>query len=459
MRKLVKTLHLPMKIKIPLFDPALQKFLIGRIWLEEELPFLHQTIQYHRHQKFVKSEVGIQNKKCRRCESKRLHHFKCSKCRGQCAYCLNCLMMGRVSYCSNVVTWSGEEVNFPIKNSQMTWHGELTKAQKRVASDCVKHERDYLIHAVTGAGKTEILFPIIEKYLKQNKRVCLATPRTDVVLELFPRLQQAFQQTEVQALYGGSGQAKEYSPLILATTHQLIRFEKAFDVIIVDEADAFPYTYDKSLKRAVQKAKKQDARVILVTATPDLATRTAFQKDGSYSFLSRRFHGADLPVPRYDSLWSYARQIKKRRIPIKLKNWVESCLQKKLPFLVFFPTIDLMEQAIQLFQQLDETILSVHASEVNRKASVQLLRDGRIPGLLTTTILERGITIPKVQVAVVGAESRIFTASALIQISGRVGRSKDYSIGDIIFFHHGITRQMDEARKEIKRLNRQVMLK
>lgn len=459
MKKLVKTLHLPSKIKFPLIDPKVQKFLIGRIWLEEELPFLRQTIHYHRHQNLMNCEVGIQNKQCRRCESKRLHYFKCSKCQGQCAYCLNCLMMGRVSSCSNLVTWNGEEVNFSIENSHMTWQGELTKAQKRVASDCVKHERDYLIHAVTGAGKTEMLFPIIEKYLKQNKRVCVATPRTDVVLELFPRFQQAFQTIDVQALYGGSGRSKEYSPLILATTHQLIRFERAFDVIIVDEADAFPYTYDKSLKRAVQKAKKHTARVILVTATPDLATRKAFQKDDSYSFLSRRFHGADLPVPRYESLWSYDRQIKKGRIPAKLKLWVDGCLQQKLPFLIFFPTIQLMEQAIPLFQQLNESILSVHASDLNRKESVQLLRDGRIPGLLTTTILERGITIPKVQVAVVGAESRIFTTSALIQISGRVGRSKDYSIGDIIFFHHGMTKQMDGAKKEIKRLNRQVMLK
>lgn len=455
----MKTLHLPSKIKFPLIDPALQKFLIGRIWLEEELPFLQQTIQYHIHQNIVRREVGIQNKQCRRCQSKRLFYFNCSKCRGQCAYCINCLMMGRVSNCSNLVIWNGEQLNIPFKNNEMTWQGQLTDAQKRVADDSVKHERDYLIHAVTGAGKTEILFPIIEKYLQQNKRVCLATPRTDVVLELLPRLQQAFQQTEVQALYGGSGQSKLYSPLVLATTHQLIRFEGAFDVIIVDEADAFPYTYDKGLKRAVQKAKKPVARVILVTATPDFSTRMAFLKDESYSFLSRRFHGADLPVPHYAALWSYDKQIQKGRMPDKLKRWLKNCLHQGLPFLMFFPTIELMEQAILLCQKINPQIMSVHASDINRKESVQSLREGRIPGLLTTTILERGITIPKVQVAVVGAESRIFTASALIQISGRVGRSKDHTTGEVIFFHHGITRQMDEARKEIKRLNKQVMLK
>ncbi|HEY4532075.1 MAG TPA: DNA/RNA helicase, partial [Kurthia sp.] len=72
----------------------------------------------------------------------------------------------------------------------------------------------------------------------------------------------------------------------------------------------------------------------------------------------------------------------------------------------------------------------------------------------TTTILERGITIFNLQVAVVGAENRIFDQAALIQISGRVGRSKEAPSGDVIFFHDGLTRQMDFAVAEIKRLNR-----
>ena len=58
----------------------------------------------------------------------------------------------------------------------------------------------------------------------------------------------------------------------------------------------------------------------------------------------------------------------------------------------------------------------------------------KVPGLLTTTILERGITIPNVQVAVVGAEQQLFNSGALIQIGGRVGRSADFPSGDFVFF-------------------------
>ena len=80
-------------------------------------------------------------------------------------------------------------------------------------------------------------------------------------------------------------------------------------------------------------------------------------------------------------------------------------------------------------------------------------RNKELPGLLTTTILERGITIPNVQVAVVGAEQQIFDKGA-IQIGGRVGRSAEYPTGDFILFHNGITYAMDEAKTEIHKLNK-----
>lgn len=73
--------------------------------------------------------------------------------------------------------------------------------------------------------------------------------------------------------------------------------------------------------------------------------------------------------------------------------------------------------------------------------------------LVTTTILERGVTVENVQVGVLGAEDDVFTESALVQISGRAGRSKDFANGDVRFFHFGKTMEMVAARKQIVRMN------
>lgn len=479
-------LNLPQKFSIPrtLINYQLRDFLTGRLWLRDHSPFLEETINNHIQLGYIQTIPGIQaitttnklfsNKKyvCNRCQNQNpafFATFSCANCGQICVYCRHCINMGRVSSCSDLMKWSGPKHKLKLLNHSkldhtriFQWDGTFTPQQKKASEELiesVKKNRYHLTHAVCGAGKTEILFPAIAESLKQNKRVCVATPRTDVVLELFPRIQKVFPNTFVQALYGGATLENRYSPLIIATTHQLYRFEEAFDIVIVDEADAFPYTYDNTLQKAVKKAKKPYAPVLFVTATPseDLIEKVKKLK-GGYSFIPRRYHGHLLPVPRYDTLFNHKKQISKGGIPKKLQDWTKLRLTNDEPFLIFFPTIELMEKAILLFQKLHSHIEAVHAEDPARKEKVLALRERKVPGLLTTTILERGITIPKVQVAVVGAESAIFTSSALIQIGGRVGRSADCPTGDLVFYHHGITLEMDEARKEIIKLNKMEVL-
>ncbi|MGN7479610.1 DEAD/DEAH box helicase [Solibacillus silvestris] len=358
-----------------------------------------------------------------------------------------------------MIKWKAKETGPQKRKSTIdfTWTGKLTPHQQKAADELaasIEQNRNHLVHAVCGAGKTEILFAAIYHSLKAGKRVCVATPRTDVVLELYPRFQQVFQHIAIHALYGGAQNDLQFAQLVLVTTHQLYRFEKAFDVMIVDEADAFPYTFDEALQRAVVKAKKDGAPIAFVTATPSTKLIIQQKKENwGYSFIARRFHGYVLPVPRFQSLWNYEKALRKQKIPIKLEKWVKQRLHHNEPFLIFFPTIELMEQAAPQFQKIEETIESVHSEDPDRKEKVLQLRNEERKGLLTTTILERGITIKNVQVAVVGAESPIFNASALIQISGRVGRNMKFPAGDIVLFHHGITVEMDTARKKIMEMN------
>ncbi|MBB4823617.1 competence protein ComFA [Sporosarcina luteola] len=319
--------------------------------------------------------------------------------------------------------------------------------------DSTNKGRSHLIHAVCGSGKTEMLFPPIHELLLAGKRVCLAAPRVDVILELEPRLKAAFPETSIEALYGGTELTKQAAQLVLATTHQLYRFRHTFDAVFVDEADAFPYTADQTLRQAVQKAAKPGTPVHYVTATPSEELLSTMKKTGSISTINRRYHGYPLPVPRYETLWNYEKQIKKGKLPQKLIVWTSARLKKREPFLLFFHHIGLMEQALPLLQALDGRIRSVHAAHPDRKEHVQALRNEQLPGLLTTTILERGITIPNIQVAVVGAEQKIFNKGALIQIGGRVGRSVNFPAGDFVLFHNGITYAMDDAKREIERLN------
>lgn len=409
--------------------------------------------------KFLVYKAGIIDGQCQRCRNTNasfFYTFHCAVCEGLCTYCRKCIRLGRVSSCTQLVTWNGPHYTRAIAH-HYNFHGQLTEAQQRAAEqiiNSVEQKRGHLLHAVCGAGKTEILFQPIVTALKKGLRVCVATPRTDVVLELFPRFQQAFSETSIQALYGGATVEPIFAQLIIATTHQLLRFEDAFDVMIVDEADAFPYTYDAMLQQAVYKAKTLDAPILFVTATPTKSLLKQMKKEQwGYSFLPRRYHGHTLPVPTMRALRRAAKQIQSGEIPLKLKRWVEERLAQQQPFLLFVPTVELVKQLVPLLKQLDGHIDGVYAEDEARKEKVLALRAQQLKGLVTTTILERGITITNVQVAVICADDAIFDAGALIQISGRVGRHQAYPTGDIILFYDAITFAMDEAIREIKRLN------
>ena len=444
----------------------LKEFLAGRIWLRHLLPFPETVVDEAISQGDIHIEKGVTTKKtwhgthyhCQRCHNENRTHFTvfmCAQCEAPCAYCRNCLNMGRVSCCSDLLTWTGMPPIYPTTH-RMNWQGNLTPSQQKATNELLESTKQgisHLLYAVCGSGKTEMLFQPIHYLLNEGKRVCLAAPRVDVILELLPRLAIAFPDTKVEALYGGAEVEHFDAQLILATTHQLYRFHEAFDAVFVDEADAFPYTADETLQRAVRKVAKPDAPIHFVTATPSSQLLAMNKKQGKISVLARRYHGQPLPVPRSVALWNYEKQLKKKRIPAKLLRWTTECLEKQQPFLIFFHQIELMELAEPLFQKLDERICAVHAEHADRKERVQLLRQKDIPGLLTTTILERGITIPNVQVAVVGAEQTIFNKGALIQIGGRVGRSLPNTSGDFVLFHQGITRAMDEAKREIRKLN------
>ena len=61
------------------------------------------------------------------------------------------------------------------------------------------------------------------------------------------------------------------------------------------------------------------------------------------------------------------------------------------------------------------------------------MRDGDYDFLVTTSILERGVTFPEIDVYVLGADDPVFSSSALVQIAGRAGRSQSRPTGRVVF--------------------------
>ena len=248
---------------------------------------------------------------------------------------------------------------------------------------------------------------------------------------------------------------------MIATTHQLLKFYQAFDLLIVDEVDAFPYVDNPVLYHAVEQAVKNEGTTIFLTATSTDELDKKVQK-GILKRLSlpRRFHGNPLIIPQKVWLSDLNKDLKKAKLPAKLVKYLRKQRKTKFPLLIFASEIKKGQEIREVLQKYfpEETVGFVASTTENRLEIVQALRDKKISILVTTTILERGVTFPCVDVIVLEANHRLFTRSALVQIGGRVGRSMERPTGDLLFFHDGTNIQIEKAINEIKAMNREAGL-
>lgn len=395
---------------------------------------------------------------CQRCgnnDPSLFASYLCARCGKECTYCRSCIMMGRVNACTQLVSQPIQEKNEPLP-VQLKWNGTLSKGQAKASKkliQAIEQNDSLLIWAVCGAGKTEMLFAGIEKALQSGKFVCIATPRSDVVRELAPRLKSAFPEVDITTLYGGSEDRGKLSPLTVSTTHQLLRYKEAFDVMIIDEVDAFPYSVDQTLQFAVQKARKTISSLIYLTATPSEKMKRSFSPQQIIK-IPARYHGHPLPIPTFRFCGNWKKALKKNKLPKVVTKWIEAQYTRNKQAFLFVPHISTLHETVYLLKQSFSQIEGVHAEDRKRKEKVASFRKGDIRVMVTTTILERGVTIKGANVAVFGADDPVFSESALVQIAGRVGRSSDEPTGEIVFFHGGKTNAMVEAREHLLKMNR-----
>lgn len=391
---------------------------------------------------------------CFRCGS--LIDQKLWKLSEEVLYCRACIQLGRIRSDQKLYTiaqrdFEGQEV--------LNWKGTLTSYQQEVSEgliQAVKAGKHALVHAVTGAGKTEMMYQVVATAIKTGKAVCIATPRIDVCIELYGRMKEDFS-CPISLLHGKS-EPYFRTPLVIATTHQLLKFYQAFDLLIIDEVDAFPYVDNPILYKAAQNAIKKEGNTLYLTATStDELDKKVKKKEIIRYSLPRRFHGNPLVVPEIKWVPKIREKIEKGRIPYELLQLIKKQRQTHYPLLIFVSEIELGQQFTENLKKYfpKETVGFVSSQTTDRLRMVEEFRNRAITMLVSTTILERGVTFPFVDVFVLESNHKLFTKSALVQISGRVGRSKERPTGKLLFLSEGITREMKKAIKEIKEMNQE----
>ena len=192
----------------------------------------------------------------------------------------------------------------------------LTKEQNLVMSELEpaiekKQFCPFLLHGVTGCGKTEVYLRAAEMTLEQGRDVIILVPEIALATQLEAHLLSRFQDLVV-LLHSGLTSAERYDQFFLALSGQariVIGARSAIfaplkdpGLIIVDEEHDTSYKQDDSFRYhgrdlAVLRARHQNSVVLLGSATPSV---TSFEnaKTGKYNLLTmkNRVGSSSLPT-------------------------------------------------------------------------------------------------------------------------------------------------------------------
>lgn len=353
-------------------------------------------------------------------------------------------------YCRKCISFRGDKAKpKEIKKGTITFNlkYKLSKEQQEISKKVVENFKNginTLINAVCGSGKTELVYGVIAHALTTGQQVGFAVPRKDVAQELYVRIKEVFTSNKVSLVCGGHHDDLD-GDIIVLTTHQLYRYENFFGLLILDEIDAFPYHGNEVLDAMFHRAVKKN--YVMMSATPSNEVLQHFsQQNSDILSLNKRYHGHKLPEPKF---------VKKIGLAMRLElvKYLKNFINENKPVFVFTPTIELAEY---LFSRIKDSVPGgnfVHSKCKDRAQRIKDFRDHKYSYLVTTAVLERGVTVKDLQVIIYEADHYLYNESTLVQIAGRVGRKFDAPEGEVIFLGSKETIAIKNAIEQIRRKN------
>jgi len=209
-----------------------------------------------------------------------------------------------------------------------------------------------------------------------------------------------------------------------------MRFYRRFDLIVLDEADAYPFAGSEALASSVLRALAPEGRMVIMTATPSRG-HLARVKSGVLPCMRipARHHGKPLPAPEVITVHS------SDMLP-KVAEIVGAGAGQGSPFVVFVPR---RRQAREVAGYLSSKVFGlrvdwVHSEDPARDDKRAAIAGGKCDVLVSTSVMERGVTIDGARVIVCNADDDVvFDYRALVQMAGRSGRTAAHPTGDVWF--------------------------
>ncbi|WP_404452543.1 primosomal protein N' [Virgibacillus necropolis] len=202
----------------------------------------------------------------------------------------------------------------------------------------------FLLHGVTGSGKTEIYLQAIKDVIDKGQEAIVLVPEISLTPQMVHRFKGRFG-SDVAVMHSAlsSGEKydewrkiyrKEVKVVVGARSAIFAPFEN-LGIIIIDEEHETSYKQEDQPRYhardvAIERGKKHQCPVILGSATPTLETY-ARAKKGVYKLatLSKRTNEKDMPEVKIVDMRNELHQGNRTMFSRKLKEKIETCIEKK----------------------------------------------------------------------------------------------------------------------------------
>ncbi|MGA1825436.1 MAG: primosomal protein N' [bacterium] len=230
---------------------------------------------------------------------------------------------------------------------------EQNKALKHI-NDCVENQyfATFLLHGITGSGKTEIYLRAIQRVVDKGKQAILLAPEIAITHQLIQRFNYFFDD-HVAVLHSrlSRGERKQewlrirkgHAKVVIGARSAIFAPALDLGLIIVDEEHDSSYKQDMTPRYngrdiAVVRAKITDCPVILGSATPSLESyHNALSGKYRLLTLNKRPTAYSLPPITILDLRDNARKAAEEEFIISdtLKHAIEAVLHSKKQVLIF----------------------------------------------------------------------------------------------------------------------------
>ncbi len=205
-----------------------------------------------------------------------------------------------------------EKYRYEIKNSKTT-EKTLNEEQQKVYEKIkggFHTNKTYLLHGVTGSGKTEVYIKLIKEVLKEGQTALVLVPEISLTPQLIERFTGVFQK-DIAVLHSGLSDAEKYDEwrkilkeevsIVIGARSASFAPLKNIGIFILDEEHSESYKQENNpryhaLDVILKRSEIHNAPVVLGSATPSLSTMArAHKKVFEYTYLSKRAKDSVLP--------------------------------------------------------------------------------------------------------------------------------------------------------------------